>query len=161
MLSEKTDTTHPPPYPFFFGNMYNNKKTQKVKKKKIQKKIRVGAWPTHPLPSFLGFWLFLTSQNPWLSIYHKLFCDFQWLLIWSETCLILYIYGSSSTRVKRTAILVQWLKLPASKVGDRGCEPRSGIKVSEKQNVSSLFLPSWLVKIQHFGEPPRAREVAR
>ena len=34
-------------------------------------------------------------------------------------------------------ILVQWLKLPASKVGDRGFVPRSGIQVSKKQNVSS------------------------
>ena len=33
--------------------------------------------------------------------------------------------------------LVQWLKLPAWKVGDRGLEPRSGIQVSKKQNVSS------------------------
>ena len=33
--------------------------------------------------------------------------------------------------------LVQWLKLPAWKVGDRGLEPRSGIQVSKKHNVSS------------------------
>ena len=31
---------------------------------------------------------------------------------------------------------MQWLKLPAWKVKDRGFEPRSGTKVSEKQNVS-------------------------
>ena len=35
--------------------------------------------------------------------------------------------------------LVQWLKLPAWKVGNRGFEPRSGIQVSMKQNVSSLL----------------------
>ena len=34
--------------------------------------------------------------------------------------------------------LVQWLKLPAWKVGDRGFEPRSGIQVAKKQNASSL-----------------------
>ena len=32
--------------------------------------------------------------------------------------------------------MVQWLKLPAWKVEDRGFEPRSGIQVSNKQNVS-------------------------
>ena len=51
--------------------------------------------------------------------------------------------------------LVQWLKLPASKVGDRGFESCSCIQVSKKQNVSS----SLLVKIQYCGEPP-CREVA-
>ena len=34
-------------------------------------------------------------------------------------------------------VLVQWLKLPAWNVGDRGLEPRSSILVSKKQNVSS------------------------
>ena len=33
--------------------------------------------------------------------------------------------------------LVQWLKLPAWKVGDRGFEPHSGLQVLKKQNVSS------------------------
>ena len=37
----------------------------------------------------------------------------------------------------RAGILVQWLKLPAWKFGDRGFEPRSGIQVSKKHNVSS------------------------
>ena len=32
---------------------------------------------------------------------------------------------------------MQWLKLPVRKVGDRGFEPRSGIQVLKKQNVSS------------------------
>ena len=35
--------------------------------------------------------------------------------------------------------LVQWLKLPAWEVGDRGFEPHSGLQVSKKQNVSSLL----------------------
>ena len=35
--------------------------------------------------------------------------------------------------------MVQWLKLPAWKVGDSGFELRSGIQVSKKQNVSSLL----------------------
>ena len=30
-----------------------------------------------------------------------------------------------------------WLKLSAWKVGDRGFEPHSGLRVSKKQNVSS------------------------
>ena len=30
-----------------------------------------------------------------------------------------------------------WLKLPAWKVGDRGFEPHSGLRVSKKQNISS------------------------
>ena len=32
---------------------------------------------------------------------------------------------------------MQWLKLPAWKVGDRGFEPHFGLQVSKKQNVSS------------------------
>ena len=32
---------------------------------------------------------------------------------------------------------MQWLKLPAWKVGNRGFEPHSGLQVSKKQNVSS------------------------
>ena len=35
--------------------------------------------------------------------------------------------------------LVQWLKLPAWKVGDRAFEPHSGLQVSKKQNVSSAL----------------------
>ena len=35
--------------------------------------------------------------------------------------------------------LVQWFKLPAWKVGDRGFEPRSGSLVLKKQNESSLL----------------------
>ena len=29
-----------------------------------------------------------------------------------------------------------WLKLPALKVGGRGCEPHSGLQVSKKETVS-------------------------
>ena len=32
---------------------------------------------------------------------------------------------------------MQWLKLPAWKVGDHGLEPYSGLQVLKKQNVSS------------------------
>ena len=34
---------------------------------------------------------------------------------------------------------MQWLKLPAWKVGVCGFEPHSGLQVSKKQNVSSLL----------------------
>ena len=44
--------------------------------------------------------------------------------------------------------LVQWLKLPALKVGDRGFEPHSGIQVSKKQNISSPLSR----KIQYCGK---------
>ena len=37
----------------------------------------------------------------------------------------------------RAGALVQWLKLPAWKVLDRGFEPHPGLQVSKKQNVSS------------------------
>ena len=36
--------------------------------------------------------------------------------------------------------LVQWLKLPAWKVGDHAFERHSGIQVSKKQNVSSPLI---------------------
>ena len=39
----------------------------------------------------------------------------------------------------RVGALVQWLKLPACKVGDRELEPLSGIQVSKKQYVSFLL----------------------
>ena len=41
--------------------------------------------------------------------------------------------------------LVQWLKLSAWKVGDRGIEPCSGIQISKKQNASSLFTHNVLI----------------
>ena len=37
----------------------------------------------------------------------------------------------------RAGALVQWLKLPAWKVGDRGFEPHSGLQFSKEQNVFS------------------------
>ena len=37
----------------------------------------------------------------------------------------------------RTRALVQWLKMPAWKVGDRKFEAHTGLQVSKKQNVSS------------------------
>ena len=39
--------------------------------------------------------------------------------------------------LRESGALVQWLKLPAWKVGDRGFIPCSGLKVSKKQTVSS------------------------
>ena len=46
-----------------------------------------------------------------------------------------------AARLNRTSnfpgALVQWLKLLAWKVGDRGFEPHSGLQVSKKQNISS------------------------
>ena len=45
---------------------------------------------------------------------------------------------------------MQWLKLSAWKVGDRGFERRSGIQVSKKQNVSSPLTRSLM--IQYCGE---------
>ena len=53
----------------------------------------------------------------------------------------------------RPGALVQWLQLPAWKVGDRGFEPRSVMQVSKKQR----FLPQSLVKIQYCGESPWPR----
>ena len=41
--------------------------------------------------------------------------------------------------VLRAGALVQWLKLPAWEVGDRGLEPHFGLQISKKQNVSSLL----------------------
>ena len=37
----------------------------------------------------------------------------------------------------RAGALVQWLKLPDWKGGDRGFDPNSGLQVSKKQTVSS------------------------
>ena len=43
---------------------------------------------------------------------------------------------------------VQWLKLPATKSGDRGFEPHSDLQRNK------MFLPRSHVRIQHYGEPP-------
>ena len=45
--------------------------------------------------------------------------------------------------------LVQWLKLLALKVGDRGFEPHSGIPSFKETKFSSCSV----VKIQYCGEP--------
>ena len=48
--------------------MYSKKKTTQKKQMKKTKQIRVGAWPTHPLPSFSRiFNFFLLLQNPLAS----------------------------------------------------------------------------------------------
>ena len=48
-------------------------------------------------------------------------------------------------------VLVQWLKLPAWKVEDRGLEPHSNLQISKKQNVSSPLTRKnsilWLVSV--------------
>ena len=46
-----------------------------------------------------------------------------------------YMLFTTSIDTAVAGALVQWLKLPAWKVGDRGFEPSSGIQVSKKQNV--------------------------
>ena len=57
----------------------------------------------------------------------------------------------SVVRVRGEAgALVQWLKLPALKVEDRGFEPSSGLRVLNNQNV----FPRSFVKIQYCREPP-------
>ena len=50
--------------------------------------------------------------------------------------------------------LVQWLKLPAWKDGDRGFKPHSAPYVSKKLNV----IPRSLKKIQYCGEPLDIRQ---
>ena len=50
-------------------------------------------------------------------------------------------------------LLMQWLKLPAWKVGDREFKPHSGLQVSKKRNFSSCSF----VKVQYCGEPPWPR----
>ena len=68
-------------------------------------------------------------------------------------CLVRHRRTRCSAVVKAVTVVqvvtVQWLKLPAWKVGDRGLVPHSGIQVSKKQNVSSpltckySILPPW------------------
>ena len=58
-----------------------------------------------------------------------------WLV--QKDSFMLNIPGWSDGRVGKGGGLVQWLKLPAWKVGDRGLEPHSGLQVSKQQYVSS------------------------
>ena len=63
----QTPLTHPPIHFLFILETFRNMKHKNsTKKHKIsRKKIRVGAWSTHPLPSFSRiFGFFLTWQNP-------------------------------------------------------------------------------------------------
>ena len=53
---------------------------------------------------------------------------------------IVYFFHLPPTSSHLQEGLEQWLKLPAWKVGDRGCEPRSSIQISRKQIVSSPFI---------------------
>ena len=64
-------------------------------------------------------------------------------LLYDTSCLWMYSYHIEA------GALVQWLKLPAWKVGDRGFEPHSHIKVSKERNVSCRLV----VKIKYCGEP--------
>ena len=52
------------------------------------------------------------------------------------------------TSLSKAGALVKRLKLPAWKVGDRGLEPYSGIKVSKK------FFPRSPVNVEYHGEFP-------
>ena len=49
------------------------------------------------------------------------------------------VVGTNRTAVLRNGrgALVQWLKKPAWKIGDRGLEPHSGLRVQRNKNVSS------------------------
>ena len=47
--------------------------------------------------------------------------------------------NNCNNRPNEAWALMQWLKLPAWKVGDRGFEPHSGLQISKKQSVSSLL----------------------
>ena len=51
--------------------------------------------------------------------------------------------------------LVQWLKLPAGKVGDRGLEPHTGLQVSKKQ----IDVEPWKVSILNHNVQRQAKIV--
>ena len=73
------------------------------------------------------------------SIQHHIFC-YAWQL-WRCCTICLRKTGNSA------GPLVQWLKLPDWKAGDREFEPHSGLKVSKTQNSRSF------VRIRCCGEP--------
>ena len=55
----------------------------------------------------------------------------------SEYCRRIYL----TLQVSRLqGALVQWLKLPAWKIGNRGFEPHAGLQASKKQKVSSPLI---------------------
>ena len=57
----------PPTHPIYFFLIFGNMKTTRKKKKKKKfspQNIRVGAWPTHPLPSFSRIFWFFNSTKP-------------------------------------------------------------------------------------------------
>ena len=52
--------------------------------------------------------------------------------------LVTSLFLSAKPVDRGAGALVQWLKLPAWKVGDRGFEPHSGLQVSKKK----MFFPA-------------------
>ena len=62
----------------------------------------------------------------------------------SNCCVI----GQGTSISHASGAMVQWLKVPAWTVGDRGFETHPGLQRSKKQNVS-------LIKMQYYGEPLR------
>ena len=71
----------------------------------------------------------------------------------NESNITIAIGVTSSLQWFSAGPLVQWLKLPAWKIWDRGFEPHSDIKF---QRIK-MFLPCLLVKIEYCGEPPWPR----
>ena len=70
--------------------------------------------------------------------------------LYTDLSISLYLPTYLGLPLNWAGAVVQWLKLRAWKVRDRGFVPSSGIQVSKKkQNVSSCSL----VKIQYCGEP--------
>ena len=78
------------------------------------------------------------TQLKWWTI--KLFnLALQGLIRWITSLVHILTYIGSSQSIRAAGAMVQWLKLPAWKVGGRGFVSRSGIQVSKKPNVSSPF----------------------
>ena len=83
---------------------------------------------------------------------HRQYCTLQTFDQFGET---------DSLVTMRTGALVQWLKLPAWKVGDRGFKPHSGLQVSKKQSVSSPLTRKdsilWGISVAERARPRTAR----
>ena len=72
---------------------------------------------------------------------------------WSSiksTLLHRFVFPGDNQWRERAEALVQWLKVHAWKVGDRGIEPTLAFKCPRNK----MFLPRSLVKIHYCAEPP-------
>ena len=92
-------------------------------------------WSGGSRPTILFLATGISMISCCVSTLRILYCIFYSII---KKSMISVVHVHLVVHARRVA-LVQWLKLPAWKVGNRGFEPHSGVQVSKKQNVSFML----------------------